>query len=128
METVGEPQQPQIATLPKRERSWGLTVIVVAHNQTTSFRRCLNAAQQRKLEDEGKRLHRDAIGRTDISPPNEEATDIFALRVTWRPRKDAAAGCYTASAAANAISAERETEGPAAAVRRSIVKAMRALK
>lgn len=31
---------------------------------------------------------------------------------------------YTASAAANAIRAEREPEGPAAAVRRSIVKAV----
>lgn len=88
-----------------------------------SFRRSLNAAQQRPLEDERNRLRRDAIGPTDISPPNEEATDIFALRVTWRRRKDAAAGFYTASAAANAIRAEREPEGPAAAVRRSIVMA-----
>lgn len=84
----------------------------------------MNAPQQGTLEDEGTRLRRDAIGRTDVSPPNEEATDRFALRVTWRRRKDAAAGFHAASAAENAIRAERESAGPAAAVRRSIVKAV----
>lgn len=62
--------------------------------------------------------------------------DLTFLRQTRRPQiyllceshggeeKDAAAGSYSVSAAANAIRAEQQPEGPAAAVRRSIVKAV----
>lgn len=62
--------------------------------------------------------------------------ELIFLRQTRRPQiyllceshggeeKDAAAGFYPVSAAANAIRAEREPKGPAAAVWRSIVKAV----
>lgn len=62
--------------------------------------------------------------------------ELTFLRQTRRPQidllceshggeeKDAAAGFYSASAAANAIRAERPPEGPAAAVRSSMVTAV----